>query len=107
MRYVRGVNPASAKTQRQKVLEVLVAARGSEVPSYSLSRIALQYNARLKELRRAGLYIVSRTVWRDGKRLGFFRLLQQGPHEQPSAPADNSRETLSLFGDLSIMRYPD
>jgi len=70
------VNPR--RNQRQRILDRLLEARGSEVPSFELSRISLQYGARVKELREAGFRIVNRVEHHDGKVFGFFRL-ELGP----------------------------
>lgn len=69
------------KNQRQRILEMLVAARGGEVPSPELARVSLQYCARISELREAGFVIISRVEVHDGVKHGFFRL-QQGPGVQ-------------------------
>jgi len=91
-------------SQRQRILDVLLAARGTEVPSVVLSRISLQYNARVKELRELGFRIVSRTERRDGQVYGYFRLELGAPATglmRPMDPISTTRviETTSLFGD--------
>ncbi len=98
------------KCQRQRTLDVLLAAHGREVPSVVLSRISLQYGARVKELRKLGFRIVNRTERRDGQVYGYFRLetgmpTTQGttsieePESEPNSPSPEA--TGSLFGDLS------
>lgn len=72
------------KNQRQRILELLIAARGGEVPSPELARVSLQYNARISELREAGFVIISRVEIHDGVKHGFFRL-HQGPGLQTDA----------------------
>jgi hypothetical protein len=64
------------KNQRQQILELLVAARGAEVPSPELARVSLQYCARISELREAGFVIISRVEVHNGVKHGFFRLHQ-------------------------------
>jgi hypothetical protein len=64
------------RNQRQKILELLIAACGGEVPSPELARVSLQYCARISELREAGFVIISRVEMHDGSKHGFFRLQQ-------------------------------
>ena len=74
-------------TQRDRMLRVLLEARGREVPLPQIQAVAAQYNARLLELRRAGFRIKNRTEWRDGQRHSWFRLVLQ-----PSQPAPATAE---------------
>lgn len=67
------------KNQRQRVLELLIAACGSEVPSPELAQISLQYCARISELREEGFVIISRVEIHDGVKHGSFRLQQCPP----------------------------
>jgi hypothetical protein len=69
------------RNQRQRILELLLAARGGEVPSPELARVSLQYCARISELREAGFVIISRVEVHDGTKRGFFRL-HRCPSEQ-------------------------
>ena len=69
-------NGPRRKNHRQRILELLIAARGGEVPSSELAEVSLQYNARVSELREAGFVIISRVEVRDGVKRGFFRLNQ-------------------------------
>jgi hypothetical protein len=64
------------KNQRQRILELLIAASPGEVPSPDLASVSLQYNARVSELREAGFVIISRVEINDGVKQGFFRLHQ-------------------------------
>ena len=64
------------KNQRQRILELLIAACGGDVPSPDLARVSLQYCARISELREAGFVIISRVEVHDGVKHGFFRLHQ-------------------------------
>jgi hypothetical protein len=68
------------KNQRQRILELLIAACGGEVPSPELARVSLQYCARISELREAGFVIISRVEVHEGVKHGFFRL-----HQRPDA----------------------
>jgi hypothetical protein len=71
------------KNHRQRILELLIAARGGEVPSSELARVSLQYNARVSELREAGFVIITRVEVHDGVKRGFFRL-----HKYPCLETD-------------------
>jgi hypothetical protein len=71
------------KSQRQRILDRLIAARGGEVPSPELAKVSLQYNARVSELREAGFVIISRVEIHDGVKRGFFRL-----HQRPGLQTD-------------------
>jgi hypothetical protein len=72
------------KNQRQRILDLLVAAHGGEVPSSALAEVSLQYNTRVSELREAGFVIISRVEIHDGVKHGFFRL-HQCPSPQTAA----------------------
>jgi len=64
-----------------------------------LSRISLQYNARVKELRALGFRVVSRTEHGDGQVHGFFRL-EFGPAGTVEPISTSQVITAdSLFGD--------
>jgi hypothetical protein len=83
-------DPDSKKTQRGRILALLVAERGAWVglPAILGLHVA-QYNSRLLELRRMGFRIENR---REGKH-SWFRLVTG-----QTAPAP---EADTLFGDLS------
>jgi len=70
------------KSQRDRILELLIRACGAEVPAPELARISLQYSARVKELRELGFRIINRVEVSNGSKHGFFRL-----HQCPSYPA--------------------
>jgi hypothetical protein len=91
------------KSQRARVLAVLIAAGGAEVPSVELSRISLQYGARIKELRSLGFRIVSRTERRDGAIQGFFHL-ERGAGVR-AEPRFSYQQELALTGEENA-RYP-
>jgi hypothetical protein len=102
---------STTKSQRQQILDLLRAARGGEVPSLALSRIRLQYGARVKELRELGFRISNRTERRAGKVNGYFRM-ESAPGEQPHSSAKSTLTrpaTCSFpeFGSLAPERYPD
>jgi len=97
------------KSQRQRILDLLLGAHGQEVPSVALSRISLQYGARVKELRATGYRISNRTERCAGKVYGYFRL-ESRPIEEPNGsvgPAYARPEMSSFpeFGSLAPERY--
>jgi hypothetical protein len=70
-----GHKPLLFKGQKADILSLLVKNRGNWVPSYSLSAVALQYSARVKELRDAG-YVIENQTARHGRQVhGSFRLV--------------------------------
>jgi hypothetical protein len=71
------------KNQRQRILELLISAGGTEVPSPELARVSLQYCARIAELRDEGFVIISRVEIHSGMKRGFFRL-----HQSPAFQTD-------------------
>jgi hypothetical protein len=79
--------PESANTQRSRILNLLIEARGREVPLPEIAACACQYGARIFELRRLGFKILNRTEERDGERLSWFRLISGPPQADTSTPA--------------------
>jgi hypothetical protein len=72
---VSGHQPGLFTTQKEEILDLLLRNRGNWIPSYSLSAVALQYNARVKELRDAGYKVENKTE-RHGRQVhGSFRLI--------------------------------
>ena len=72
---LHGQQPLLFTGQKPAILELLLKNRGNWVPAYSLSTVALQYNAKVKELRDAGYTIENRTE-RQGRQVhGRFRLV--------------------------------
>ena len=67
-------------TQRSKILQLLQERGGRWVPSYELAAIALQYSARVHELRRQGYNIENKAQNVNGQVHGAFRLVL--PKEQ-------------------------
>lgn len=65
---------SGAKTQRARILRLLIDARGAWVPLPEIMACAAQYNARILELRRLGFDIENRTEIVDGVRHSWFRL---------------------------------
>ena len=123
------MSASSARSHEDRILWQLQAAFPSWVPALTLSRISLQYNARVFGLRRKGWQIESRVQIVNGVRHGSFRLARPGSfpnpksqstaghtelknkttkarQEQPALPATGSG---LLFRDLPerIYPYPD
>ncbi len=73
----------NAKTQRTRILRLLIDARGGWVSLPEIMACAAQYNARILELRRLGFSIENRTERVGGVRHSWFRLLNS---PAPSAP---------------------
>src|SRR5690348_1822144 len=67
------------RSQRQRILDLLVRARGAEVTSRALAAVSLQYGARVRELRELGFQIVNRTETHGRMRHGFFKLVLGTP----------------------------
>jgi hypothetical protein len=93
---VRGLSHHA--TQRNKILEVLSAAQGEWVPLPRISDCAVQYNARIYELRRLGFRIVNRTEEVAGVRHSWFRL-EFTSTSPTAAPSARPTETLPLFSE--------
>jgi hypothetical protein len=61
--------------QKAAILQLLLDNRGQWVPAYRLARTALQYSARVREIRSAG-YIIENKTERVGRQVrGAFRLV--------------------------------
>jgi hypothetical protein len=96
---------SSRATQRGRILQLLIAARGAWVPLPEIAACAAQYNARIFELRRLGFRIESQVRKVDGARHSWFRLARNpaypadsrvGPRTENSLPRELD-ETLPLF----------
>jgi hypothetical protein len=73
--HISGHRPGLFKGQKAAILDLLHKNRGQWIPAYSLSAVALQYNARVKELRDAG-YVIENQTARHGRQVhGSFRLV--------------------------------
>lgn len=68
------------QTQRDRIFRLLQSRAGQWVPSYELAAIALQYGARVLELRRIGHNIENKARHVNGQVHGAFRLVL--PKEQ-------------------------
>ena len=62
-------------TQRSRVLRLLQESSNQWVPSYRLAEIALQYGARVYELRKQGYKIDNKMQEVNGQTHGAFRLV--------------------------------
>jgi hypothetical protein len=75
MTILHGHQPGLFTTQKAEILDLLLKNRGRWIPAYSLSAVALQYNARVKELRDAGYRVDNKTERQGRKVHGSFRLV--------------------------------
>ena len=114
--------PENSRTQRARILRLLVEARGGWVPSPAIAECAQQYNARLFELRRLGFEILNRNEEREGVRHSSFRLVSSpaqaispstspaverdddGPQTIPPNVKSDPREQLQLFSPKEDLR---
>jgi hypothetical protein len=109
----------SRATQRGRILELLIAARGDWVLLPKITDCAAQYNARIFELRRLGFRIKNRTQVVNGARHSWFRLEPRpatatSPQErQPVTPTTEqpdriakAREWLSVAHGESMPTLP-
>jgi hypothetical protein len=80
---LQGHRPDLFTVKRGAILKALLDRKGQWIPSYELSRIALQCGARVKECREAGFIIENRTERAGRKVHGSFRLVAE-PGETPS-----------------------
>jgi hypothetical protein len=72
---IHGHQPLLFKGQKAAILDLLLKNKGRWAPAYTLAGVALQYSARVKELRDAGHTIENKTE-RHGRLMhGSFRLV--------------------------------
>lgn len=108
------------KTQRQHILDLLIAAEGAEVPLADIMVCAAQYNKCIYDLRKAGYKIMNRADTRNGVKHSWYRLesspadltprtpepapshRKSGRVEPPSTslPPSGPAQTLSLFPEM-------
>ena len=81
---LRGHQPHLFTGQKAAVLGLLLRHRGEWVPAYRLAALALQYSARIKELRDAGYVIENRTE-RVGRQVHSAFRLVTCPGEVPAS----------------------
>ena len=72
---LRGHQALLFKGQKAAILDLLLKNKGRWVPAYSLSAVALQYSARVKELRDAGYKVENKTERHGRQVYGSFRLV--------------------------------
>ncbi len=77
--------------QRAKILALLTAAKGGEVPLLLIKALSAQYNARIYELRRAGFHIPPpRMEIVNGQRHTWYRLESTpAPVQMPQPVAES------------------
>jgi hypothetical protein len=104
----------TARTQRERILQLLCDARGEWVPLPNILELKIsQFGARILELRRSGLRITNRTKNIDGQKHSWYRIEScDRVNASASVNAVAAQAPLtaptSLFGDLSSQgRYPD
>jgi hypothetical protein len=109
------MSPARRTRQRDRILELLRSRSPEWIPAFEVAALALQYNSRLLELRRAGHHIESRPgELVDGRRHTWFRLVQPAaaPTNSPRAAAPAAVEPspkpfgAALFPDLPPANDP-
>jgi hypothetical protein len=83
--------PEMFKTQRQHILDLLMAAEGREAPLAEIMVCAAQYNFHIHKLRKSGYKIVNRMETRNGVKHSWYRLesspAEFAPHEPPPSAA--------------------
>jgi hypothetical protein len=79
--------PPGARTQRGRILALLIEARGQWVTGPQVFRLAAQYSARIHELRALGFLIENKTAVVDGQRHSWFRLVPNQVRPEPFRPA--------------------
>jgi hypothetical protein len=91
------------RTQRGRILGLLVSARGGEVGLPEILALGVaQFGSRILELRAMGFRIVNRQESRGEQRLSFYRLVSN-----PSVPTPVPAPAASLFPDLTEARHRD
>lgn len=95
--------------QTQRIFNLLVAARGAEVPLPVIVRCAAQYNSCIHRLRKLGLRIINRTEIVNGVKHSWYRLELGPPPEESLKQKAKTRErgtgsspsqsNMELFGE--------
>ena len=88
------------QTQRDRILRLLIDARGAWVPLPEIMACAAQYNARIFELRKQSFTIENRTEVIDDVRHSWFRLVDSpaAPSPATSKPSQNWAERRPITG---------
>jgi hypothetical protein len=102
---------SASQTQDQRIADALADAWPGEVPAVALSRISLQFCARIFSLRRRGWIIANRIERRaDGTKHSFYKLGEppiarskelRKANCKSTASAQQLQEPSSLFGDIA------
>lgn len=67
--------PKEHDAGREKIRRLLERSRGQWISLREILRLGVaQYNARILELRKEGLFIENKTEWINGKKVSWFRL---------------------------------
>lgn len=74
------------KTQRQHILDLLMAAEGADVPLADIMACAAQYNRCIHDLRKGGYKIVNRAETRNGVKHSWYRLESSPTDLTPRTP---------------------
>jgi hypothetical protein len=92
-----GPKDSTHNTQRSRILQVFLEARGGEVPLHRILDLKIsQYGTRILELRRLGFRITNRTERVDGQTHSYFRLVT-GPTPTPAPQSQSTPGPASLF----------
>jgi hypothetical protein len=114
------------KSQRQHILDLLMAAEGADVPLADIMACAAQYNRCIHDLRKGGYKIVNRSETRNGVKHSWYRiesspadLTPRSPEPAPSRkkssrveppstslPPSQPAQTLSLFPEMPAPATP-
>jgi hypothetical protein len=99
-------------TQRQTILQLLIAARGEWVSLPTIAECAAQYNARIHELRGLGFRIANRTKLENGVTHSWYRLKSQTPQaaalQEKKLPMSTTNYSFPQVGRMEPEgRYPD
>jgi hypothetical protein len=88
---------SQTKTQRARILRVLLEGKGREVPALRLAQEALQYNTCVLELRRLGFLIQNRS---ETVGPATAQLVPPG-YDASFHPRECTVPQADLFGDLA------
>ena len=100
----------SRTTQRGRILRLLQECSNQWVPSYELAAIALQYGARVYELRKQGYLIENKAQDINGQTHGAFRLVPAGAQAKlfdlETLPAPMQAEERAAGGNITAFLPP-
>jgi hypothetical protein len=102
------ISSATRGSQRSQILGLLIAARGDWVPLLTIRDCAVQYNARIFELRRLGFRIENKIREVDGVRRSWFRLQSPPPvvnDSQTEVTPGAAANSFPEFGKLAKESY--